>query len=196
MRKLKLILFRALCKMTEWRCRFKGMRCGKGCTIDGMPYMRIFPGSKLKLGNNVTMLSSKRHNPLIQQRMNIHTCTPQACLEIADYAGISGSHIVCFNRISIGAHTIIGPDTLIFDWKAHDYDSLIGWRGRKSLRGTPISIGSKCYIGARCIILKGVTIGDHCVVSAGTVVNKDIPTGHLAFGNPMQLSPLPEHLTR
>ncbi len=192
---VKNALFRALCKLTEWRCRLKGMKLGTGCTIDGMPEIRMHRHSRILLGKGVSLLSRPMHNPLIRNRMNIQTCTPDAVLELADHVGISGSHIVCFNRISIGAHTIIGPDTLIFDWKAHDYSPETGWRGRKERRGVPIAIGSRCYIGTRCIILKGVTIGDNCVVSAGTKVDRDIPAGHLAYGNPMQISPLPEHLT-
>ena len=46
----------------------------------------------------------------------------------------------------------------------------------------------------RCIILKGVTIGDDCVIAAGTLVNRDIPSGHLAIGNPATITPLPERL--
>ncbi len=191
---LKLFLLRLFWSLNRIRCRLKGMRVGKGCVIDRMPYVRRASGSRIELGDDVTLLSSSRHNPLIQRRMNIQTGAPGAVLEIHSHAGISGSRIVCFNHISIGEYTIIGPETLVFDWKAHDYSPETGWRGRKELRGKPIHIGKRCYIGTGCIILKGVTIGDDCVVSAGCVVNQDVPPCHMAYGNPMQLSPLPEHL--
>jgi acetyltransferase-like isoleucine patch superfamily enzyme len=40
------------------------------------------------------------------------------------------------------------------------------------------------FVGARAIILKGVTIGDRAVIGAGAVVSKDVPAGHIAAGNP------------
>lgn len=48
----------------------------------------------------------------------------------------------------------------------------------------PITIGNNVWIGAQVCILPGVTIGDNCVIGAGSVVNKDIPAGSLAAGNP------------
>lgn len=48
----------------------------------------------------------------------------------------------------------------------------------------PVTIGKDCWIGANAIILPGVTIGDLCVVAAGSVVTKDVPSGVLVAGNP------------
>lgn len=45
-------------------------------------------------------------------------------------------------------------------------------------------IGKNCFIGGRSMILPGVTIGDSCIVGAGSVVTKDIPTGTIVAGNP------------
>jgi acetyltransferase-like isoleucine patch superfamily enzyme len=48
-------------------------------------------------------------------------------------------------------------------------------------------IGRHCFIGARSIILPGVTIGDGSVVAAGAVVTKDVPPGSIVAGNPAQV---------
>ena len=48
----------------------------------------------------------------------------------------------------------------------------------------PVVIGKGCWIGARSIILPGVTIGDGCVIAAGCVVNKDCNSNSLYAGNP------------
>ena len=48
----------------------------------------------------------------------------------------------------------------------------------------PVVIGDNCWIGARATILPGVTIGDCCVVAAGSVVTKDVPSGTMVAGNP------------
>ena len=51
----------------------------------------------------------------------------------------------------------------------------------------PVHIGRNCWIGAGAVILPGVTIGDHSVIGAGSVVTKDIPAGVVAVGNPCRV---------
>ena len=48
----------------------------------------------------------------------------------------------------------------------------------------PITIGDDVWIGANVCVLPGVTIGSNVVIGAGSVVNKDIPSGVVAAGNP------------
>lgn len=45
-------------------------------------------------------------------------------------------------------------------------------------------INDNVFIGARCIILKGVTIGSKSIIGAGSVVTKNIPEGEIWAGNP------------
>lgn len=51
----------------------------------------------------------------------------------------------------------------------------------------PVRIGRNCWIGAGVVILPGVTIGDHTVVGAGSVVTKDLPPDVVAVGNPCRV---------
>lgn len=53
--------------------------------------------------------------------------------------------------------------------------------------GKPVTIGSGVWIGGGAIICPGVTIGDHSVIGAGSVVTRDIPDGVLAVGNPCKV---------
>jgi len=80
-------------------------------------------------------------------------------------------------KISVGRNTVIGYNTTIL---AHEY--LI-----KEYRLGPVEIGSEVMIGANSTILPGVTIGDGAIVSAGTLVHKDVPAGAFVGGNPMQV---------
>lgn len=48
-------------------------------------------------------------------------------------------------------------------------------------------IGKNCFIGGRALIMPGVTIGDNCVVGAGSVVTKDVPDRCLVAGNPARV---------
>jgi len=52
-----------------------------------------------------------------------------------------------------------------------------------------IKIGRGVFIGARAIVLKGVTIGDRAVIGAAAVITKDVPAGHVAAGNPARVFP-------
>ena len=63
-----------------------------------------------------------------------------------------------------------------------DSDSHSTGEGRTPTK--PITIGDHVLIGARCIILKGVTIGEGAVVAAGSIVTKDVEPHTLVAGNP------------
>ncbi len=79
--------------------------------------------------------------------------------------------------ISVGANTIIGYNTTIL---AHEYL-------RAEWRTGPVQIGRDVTIGANCTILPGVVIGDGAIVSAMSLVNKDVPAGAKVGGVPIRL---------
>jgi acetyltransferase-like isoleucine patch superfamily enzyme len=80
-------------------------------------------------------------------------------------------------KITVGKNSVIGYNTTIL---AHEY--LI-----EEYRIGEVVIGDHVLIGANTTILPGVTIGDRAVISASTLVNKDVPPGVFVGGNPMQL---------
>ncbi|MEG0640135.1 MAG: sugar O-acetyltransferase [Clostridia bacterium] len=51
----------------------------------------------------------------------------------------------------------------------------------------PIAIGDDCWLGANVVVCPGVTIGEGCVVGAGSVVTRDIPAMSFAAGNPCRV---------
>lgn len=70
----------------------------------------------------------------------------------------------------------------------HDGGPLILRREVPDLELTfPISIGNDVYIGMRTIILAGVTIGNRCIIGAGSIVNKSIPDNSVAAGVPARV---------
>ena len=108
---------------------------------------------------------------------------------IGNNVGISGSTITATTTITIGDNTIIGSGCLITDTDSHPIlaaeRNLPDWP--KYTKSKPIVIGKNVFIGARSIILKGVTIGDGAVVGAGSVVTKDVPANTIVAGNPARV---------
>ncbi|KIL42932.1 acyltransferase [Jeotgalibacillus campisalis] len=86
-------------------------------------------------------------------------------------------------KISVGKNSVIGYNTTIL---AHEY--LI-----KEYRLGNVEIGNEVLIGANTTILPGVRIGDGAIVSASTLVHKDVPAGAFVGGNPMQIIRLKEN---
>ena len=52
---------------------------------------------------------------------------------------------------------------------------------------TPVSLGSDCWIGARAIVLGGITIGTGAIVAAAAVVTKDVPAFSIVAGMPARI---------
>ncbi len=84
-------------------------------------------------------------------------------------------------EVHIGANSMFGPGVQIYT-ATHPIDADERRTGLES--GKPITIGRDCWIGGAAIICPGVTIGDRCVIGAGSVVTKDVPSDCIAVGNP------------
>lgn len=189
---LKVKVLRFLFQLKACWYRMRGIEIGKSVVITGTPHLRKVKGARIILGDKVALHSDSKYSTLVTTPVSIAAVEPGAVVEMMENSGISGSKIVCASRISIGRNTMIGPDTIIYDRKVHEYSPELGWSTIAKKTAKPIIIGNNCFIGTRCVILKGVTIGDNCVIAAGTIITKDVPAGHLAYGNPAVYSPLSE----
>lgn len=100
--------------------------------------------------------------------------------------------------ISVGAFCSIGPEVMIFGRADHPTSLASTYPfGSKLLAPEagnadavtkgPVRIGNDVWIGARAIILSGVTVGDGAIIGAGAVVAKDVPPYGIVVGNPAKL---------
>ena len=97
------------------------------------------------------------------------------------------------NRVEIGDRCDFGPNVTIVTpthpLRADERQAMKAEDGtcKKLCLAKPVKIGNECWICANVTILPGVTIGDRCVIAAGSVVTHDIPDDSLAMGVPCRV---------
>lgn len=175
--------------------RFKKIRFGKNMLVYNKVYVTGRRG-KITIGDDFTFTSGDGINPIARNiRGCIHTNHIHSEITIGNHVGISSSCIRIKERLTIGNHVNIGANCIIMDTDVHQLDYLVR-RGEKPLdasdvrttiQSAPVTIEDDVWIGANCIILKGVTIGARSIIGAGSVVTKSIPADSIAAGNPCKV---------
>ena len=96
---------------------------------------------------------------------------------------------LCAEKITISSHANIGGVTRIYDTNFHNLDYLKRRDPKTNLiaKTVPIIIEDDAFIGANCMIGKGVTIETHFIIAAGSAVVKSIPVNVIAGGNPCEV---------
>jgi acetyltransferase-like isoleucine patch superfamily enzyme len=77
--------------------------------------------------------------------------------------------------IHIGDYTAITAGAAVL---THDFVNR-QWRETR--------IGRCCFLGYGAVVLPGVTVGDHCIISANSVVGRDVPPNSVVMGNPAKV---------
>lgn len=86
--------------------------------------------------------------------------------------------------IYVGDSVMMGPNVVLAT-AGHPVEP--GLRRKVAQFNLPIHIGANVWLGAGCIVLPGVTIGENSIIGAGSVVTKDIPANVVAVGNPCRV---------
>lgn len=168
--------------------RLRGVSLGSNITCLGRPIVSVHPESRLSLGDGIHLHSLPRSNPMgCFQPCVIRTIAEDAKLAISEDVGLSGVAVVCASEIIIGPRTLVGSGAVIIDNDFHDRLPSGAWGNDAKRTAQPIQIGSDVFIGARAMVLKGVSIGDRAIVGAGAIVTRNVPPGHLAVGNPARV---------
>jgi maltose O-acetyltransferase len=95
-----------------------------------------------------------------------------------------GCMILDCAEVSIGSDLQAGPYVQIYT-AHHPLDAAERTAGPEL--ASPVTIGSRVWLGGGVIICPGVTIGDDTTIGAGSVVTRDVPPGVLAVGNPCRV---------
>lgn len=108
-------------------------------------------------------------------------------LVMGDDVDIAKNVLITTNGgVEIGDRTLVGYGTMIIS-SNHDIPPIGEPYPPSGTNYEKVTIGRDVWIGAGCIILPGVTIGEGATVSAGSIVTKDIPQNAIAMGIPAKV---------
>lgn len=191
------LFYKCLCKIYYLvRKKFDKFRCTflfRGNNVlyssfytNGIPFVMVARGGKFSIGENFAMNNGIKGNPIGCYERCTFFVDRGAVLTIGDNVGMSQAALVCHKSITIGDNVKIGGGVCIYDTDFHSLDPIIR-RSSEDLKNRaekPVVIGNDVFIGARSIILKGVTICENSVIGAGSVVTKSVPANQIWAGNP------------
>ena len=157
--------------------RMRGAQIGSGTRI---PPRTLFTWPhQVKLGSRCILQSDIFFN-------FDHYWSPGPSIVIGDRVFLGrGCEFNIRHRLEIGDDCLIASGCIFSD-SNHGRNSH-GPMNRQPVESSPIILGRNVWIGARCVILQGVAIGDGAVVGAGAVVTKSIPPGVVWGGVPARL---------
>ena len=154
---------------------------GKNLIIEDNVSINALSVNGICLGNNVSIA-----------RDSILFCTGVIAyrgegITIGDRTGISArAYLAGQGGITIGNDVIMGPNVQIFS-ENHLFADLNLTIKEQGVTKQAVVIGNNCWLGGGSTILAGVTIGDGCVVAAGSVVTKSFPQNSVIAGIPAKL---------
>lgn len=187
MRRLLHSVLLRLARATAKAQRRSRVEIGDGTVAYGRPFIRAVRGSRIVIGERVSLVSTTFRNPLgINHPVIIRTLLPDAEIVIGEGTGMSGGTISAAISVRIGKGCLLGANVTVVDTDSHTINSLT--RATDPIpppqEQDAVSIGNNVFIGAGAMILRGVTLGDNCVVGAGAVVRNSCDPGTIVIGNP------------
>jgi acetyltransferase-like isoleucine patch superfamily enzyme len=163
-----------------------GVTFGTDLKSRGIPYLNIWGGGNLIIGNNFVM-NNGRNNPIGREQRCSFVVANGGALRIGNNVGVSSLAIVCHEQITIGNNVKIGGNVVIYDTDFHSLDAdqrACPEKDSQNTKTSPVHIGHNVFIGAHCVLLKGSSIGDNSIVGAGSIVTRSVPAGEIWAGNP------------
>ena len=133
-------------------------------------------GGNLSVGKNVTF--RKGFSLMIDKKGEV---TIGNNVFFNNYCSINANE-----RITIGAGTLFGENVKMYDHN-HCYKYPDVPIKKQGFTTAPVKIGKHCWIASNVVILKGVTIGDNCVIGAGCIVYKDVPSNTVVVNKQEQI---------
>jgi acetyltransferase-like isoleucine patch superfamily enzyme len=168
--------------------KFGPLRCEGRIRIVGFPVVK--GRGTIRVGARSDLRSISWSTAMgVQQPCVLNALLETSRIKIGQKCGMSGAVICAKESVVLGNNVQLGSGVVISDTDFHSMDYQV--RGQEgdleAAQSAPVSIGDDCFIGARAIVLKGVTIGARSIVGAGAVVVKDVPADVVVAGNPARI---------
>ena len=168
--------------------RLLGVEVGAGCRFEGLPMVSLADGARITLGRDVVIWSREGSSGGIAHPTILAALEPHSSIVVGEGTGISGASIVARRRVEIGRRVLIGAGAGIWDTDFHSLDpAQRRVHATRDAACAAVQIEDEVFVGARTLILKGVTLHSQAVVGAGAVVTKDVGAGAIVFGNPARV---------
>lgn len=174
-----------------------GIQFGKHLRVFNKIYVKKDEGAEIKIGDYLTFTSGGGHNPINGNMRGYIRIEKKAKLFIGNNCGLSSTVLWVKEKMNIGNNVLIGGGCIIMDNDCHSIDYKLRNSNvrndetqridSENTKSSPVIIEDNVLVGARCIILKGVTIGARSVIGAGSVVTQSIPCDSIAAGNPCKV---------
>ncbi len=165
----------------RYRLLNKNVAIGKAFRVYGR--LEIKGKGKIQIGDNCVISGIPGDRG---QLVALYTHNAQAAIVIGDNVRLYGAKLGCSYEIVVGNEVLI-EESSILDTDFHSLDkdrhAVIG-EAKEVCR---VNIGNGVRIGARSIVMRGVAIGDDATVGPGSIVNRSLPSGCLALGNPVKV---------
>lgn len=143
--------------------------CALGFSVAAYGVVEVEAEGTISIGTRTTLTAGLVPTKLIAHR-GAHLIIGRECMINA------GSRYEAHERVTIGRGCLIASGVRIVD--------------RDGERSGPIVIEDNVWLAHGAVIGPGVRIGRNSVVSAGTVVTKDVPADSLAMGDPARAMPI------
>lgn len=121
------------------------------------------------------------------KRLNIERgATFGSKVSIGDNSGI-GVNCELHGEVNIGNNVLMAPECIFYTVN-HEFSKVdvpIGTQGDSNME--PINVGNDVWFGRRVMVMPGVSIGDHSIVAAGSVVTRDVPPYSIVGGAPARV---------
>lgn len=159
--------------------------CGNNTRFVGSADKRA-PGSRIAIGNNCFVQGT------------LVTETPGAVVELGNNVFVGADTLIAAaTGIVVEDDVLISYQCLITDADNHNLryslrkndlqEWLAGRHNWDRVAKAPVRVCKGAWLGARTIVVKGVTIGEGAVCGTGSVVTKDVPPYTVVAGNPARV---------
>jgi len=139
----------------------------------GLLRFSLGPGARVEIGPGVWLRTELGPIHIVAFEGARLTLGPEAFL--------NGCHLSAKRELTLGRRAWVGPGSRVFDADQHDFDA------EHPEQIEPVRIGDYAWVASDVTILRGVTIGEHAVVGARSLVTGDVPAHALAFGSPARV---------